>query len=103
MPRPANGASPSSFDFCVTMADVARRLAARLESTVTDQTSLSGRWDYVVAASGTRPGAVRSNGIPDERPGLFTAIEEQLGLKLERQQGFNEVWVITSVHQPTEN
>lgn len=38
-----------------------------------------------------------------ERPSIFTAIQEQLGLKLERTRGLVDVLVIESVDRPTPN
>ena len=41
--------------------------------------------------------------LPSNCPALFTALQEQLGLRLERQQAAVEVLVIDAVHLPTEN
>ena len=96
-PRPSNGERPSFFGFCASMASVAGALGGILQATVTDQTGIIGHWNYVVSHSHAQ------SPRGDTRPELFTAIQDQLGLKLERKRGFNEVWVITSVRQPTEN
>jgi uncharacterized protein (TIGR03435 family) len=41
--------------------------------------------------------------LPSNCPALFTALQEQLGLRLEAQQAPVEVLVIDAVHLPTEN
>jgi uncharacterized protein (TIGR03435 family) len=40
---------------------------------------------------------------PTSCPSLFTAVQEQLGLRLESQQGPVDVLVIDSVQQPADN
>jgi uncharacterized protein (TIGR03435 family) len=40
---------------------------------------------------------------PNAPPELFTAIQEQLGLRLEAQKVPNEVLVIDQVERPSEN
>jgi len=49
------------------------------------------------------PGRIRFGGFPldPDAPNLFTAIQEQLGLKLESTKGPVEVLVIDSVQHPT--
>jgi uncharacterized protein (TIGR03435 family) len=45
-------------------------------------------------------------GVPppaDDGASLFTAVQEQLGLKLEPQRAPAEVLVITSIQRPTED
>jgi uncharacterized protein (TIGR03435 family) len=41
--------------------------------------------------------------LPSDCPALFTAVQEQLGLRLEGQQAPIDVLVIDAVHLPTEN
>jgi uncharacterized protein (TIGR03435 family) len=40
---------------------------------------------------------------PPEKPGLFQAVQEQLGLKLESTQGLVDVLVIDHAEPPTPN
>jgi uncharacterized protein (TIGR03435 family) len=43
-------------------------------------------------------------GVDDsDRPGLFTAIQQQLGLRLEATRGTVDVLVIDHVERPSEN
>ena len=48
------------------------------------------------------PGAA-GNISTDDAPSLFTALQEQLGLKLDAQRGPVEVLVIDSAERPTED
>jgi uncharacterized protein (TIGR03435 family) len=43
------------------------------------------------------------SGADLERPSLFVAMEEQLGLKLERTRAPVDVIVLRTIRQPTEN
>jgi uncharacterized protein (TIGR03435 family) len=97
-PRSSTGARPSLVAVCATIDSLAGSLSRTLQAGVINQTGLSGKWDYAVAH-----GDVQLTPVQDDRPGLLTAVQEQLGLKLERQRGLIEVWVIKSIHPPTEN
>jgi uncharacterized protein (TIGR03435 family) len=82
---------------------------------VVDKTGLTGTYDFTLrwtpdqstpmfrgADGGRQPAG--SSPLPDSSgPSLFTAMEEQLGLKLERQKGPVEVLVIDHVEKPSEN
>ena len=75
-------------------------LARVLDRNVLDRTNLSGRYDVSLrAAQFVRP----SDGMdPDnlDGPTIFTALREQLGLKLERARGPVEFLVIEKVAKP---
>ncbi len=87
----------------ITMPLFAQRLSGPAGRIVVDKTGLTGAFDLVVeftpdpAAPGPPPLAGNNN------PGIFTALEEQLGLKLQPQRGPIEVLVIDRVERPTEN
>ncbi len=76
-------------------------LSRILQTRVIDQTGLTGKWDYVVGYGGLLPASDPLR--RDARPDIFTAMTDQLGLKLERQRGAVSFWVIDSVDKPTEN
>ena len=71
--------------------------------TVIDQTGLTGRYDIDLSYEPERslPGA--SEVDVRDRPSLFTALQEQLGLTLEPRKEPIEVLVIDRVELPTEN
>ena len=75
-----------------------------------DQTNLQGRFDFTLtwtpdesqfAGMGAR--VPPPTGDPAAPPGLFTAIQEQLGLRLESTKAPAEVLVIDRVDKPSEN
>lgn len=75
---------------------------------VVDQTGLTGGYDFdfeyaMDPAPGVAPSALDSATAVAERPGLFTALEEQLGLKLQATRAPINVTVIERVTPPTEN
>jgi uncharacterized protein (TIGR03435 family) len=78
-------------------------LERSLETTVLNETGLTGRWDYAVAHSGLTPSGTTGHDVIDERPTLFVALEEQLGLRLERRRGLVDVVIVESIHHPSEN
>jgi len=69
---------------------------------VLNQTGLSGRYDLSLRWTRDDAAALASSS-PDDTPGIFTAIQEQLGLKLESTKGFVPMLVIDSVEMPSAN
>ena len=49
------------------------------------------------------PAAAPNAITPGDEPALFTALQEQLGLKLNPQRATLDVLVIDSIDRPTEN
>jgi uncharacterized protein (TIGR03435 family) len=94
-----------------TMGDFAGVLqGAVLDRPVIDKTGLAGRWDFTLVWTpdefqfgglGVRvpPPADNAAAPPD----LFTAVQEQLGLKLDSTKAPAEVFVIDKVEKPSEN
>lgn len=101
----------------VSVADLVRTLSMQLGSTVVDKTGLTGTYDYTLDfAPDNMPGPMLrpppdggqgqgGNAPPPEpaAPSLFTALQEQLGLKLQAQKGPVDVIVIDQIQQPSPN
>jgi uncharacterized protein (TIGR03435 family) len=89
---------------CAPMAAVVSTLSSALQSPVDDKTGLTGQWDSDLTFASQRrrnvDPAVRDT---SEAPALLTAVQEQLGLKLESRRGPVEVLVIESAALPAEN
>ena len=91
----------------MTMAMLANLLVGAAQRLVIDRTGLTGNWDlevnYTPDRSQIPPGVEPPVAIDWNGPSLFTALEEQLGLKLRPARAPVEVLVIDSVQQPTPN
>ena len=97
----------------VSMAFLSDILSTPLGRTIADKTGITGEFDIQltytpVAPSVPSPDAVppgRADGAaaPDRDPDIFTALQEQLGLKLNSGRGPVEVLVIDHVERPSEN
>jgi uncharacterized protein (TIGR03435 family) len=92
----------------VEMADSIPYFAAELSKVagrdVIDKTGITGRYDIKLRFT-PDDGPVMLNGQPasDPPPPLFTALVEQLGLKLESAKGPVRVLVIDHIEMPSEN
>jgi uncharacterized protein (TIGR03435 family) len=95
------------------VSTIVRFLSGQLGHHVIDKTGLTGKYDYTLkwdreedernmspeasaGGAGSAPSASDSNG-----PSIFTALQEQLGLKLESQKGPVDVLVIDHAEKPT--
>jgi len=94
-----------------TMADFATMISGTAQRVVIDKTGLTGYYDIALTYTpagdqlpqgAPPPGAPAPPPIDPDGPSFFTAIQEQLGLKLENQRGPVDVVVIESIQQPTE-
>jgi uncharacterized protein (TIGR03435 family) len=80
----------------VSMELLAGYVANRLGRVVVDRTGLSDSYDFTLDWSPDPP--------PDSKaPTLITALQEQLGLRLERQKAPVEVLVIDGIERPSQN
>ena len=83
----------------ITMRRLVEILTEPAGRPVLDQTGLTGSYDLTLDWSANEAAADR-----DAPPSLFTALQEQLGLKLDATKGLVEAIVIDSVERvPTEN
>jgi uncharacterized protein (TIGR03435 family) len=87
------------------MSEIAKLLQPRAGRVVVDKTGLTGTYDIELETEiPSLPGVPEGTfGQPREGLALFTALPEQLGLKLESERGPVEVLVIDSVELPTPN
>jgi uncharacterized protein (TIGR03435 family) len=81
-----------------TMAQLAVTLQSMVGEPVVDQTGLTGAYDLDLSwAPPGNDGALP----PGDAPSIFTAVQEQLGLKLIHHKDQVEVLVIDKVERPT--
>ncbi len=78
-----------------TMGNFADFLARHLDRPVIDRTGVSGKYDIKMDWS--------KEGIDSNLPTLFSALQEQLGLRLESTKGPVEILVVDSVDKQSEN
>ena len=93
------------------LSQLVQFLSQNMGRTVIDKTGLDGLYDYNVSYTpdqvpapppgGAPPGAPPLPAIDPNGPSLSTAIQEQLGLKLDSTRGPVTVFVIDKVSQPT--
>lgn len=99
-----------------TLDDLARGLGGDLDRIVINKAGIEGKYDFELeftpdeTTAGMNslrgPGGVPAIPLPADPTGglsVFTAIQQQLGLKLESAKGPREFFVIDHVEKPTEN
>lgn len=84
----------------VSMADFAFILQMMLSKPVLDQTGLSGRFDFVLKWT---PDNEKAADEAVASSGIFTAMWEEIGLKLEAVKAPAEVLVVDKVERPSAN
>lgn len=95
-----------------SMVDFANLMqGAVLDRPVVDKTGLDAKYDFLLkwtpdetqfTSFGPRPPQPQTNN-PDAPPDLFTAIQQQLGLKFESTKAAVDVLVIDRIEKPSEN
>jgi len=88
----------------ITIAALASQLSRQVHRIVEDKTGLKGKYDLSLQWS---PDEIADTGkdVTGEsaKPSLFTALQEQLGLKLEPAKGPVDTVVVDHVEMPSEN
>jgi uncharacterized protein (TIGR03435 family) len=92
------------------MSQVTAILQNFLDQPVVDQSGLSERYDFTLTFTLDAAQSARLGGLPapaadnpDAAPDVFTAFQQQLGLKLESTKAPVDVMVIDKVEKPSEN
>jgi uncharacterized protein (TIGR03435 family) len=81
------------------MSEFQRYLTGQTQRAVIDRTGLAGAWDFELTFA---PPDVAADPSADRNiPTLFTALQEQLGLKLDSTHGPAEVLIIDRIGRPT--
>jgi uncharacterized protein (TIGR03435 family) len=100
---------PNSFlvGKALGLDELSNYLVHATDRPVIDKTGLTGKFDVVLefAPDGTPPEspAVPVSGASSDIPGVVTALEEQLGLKLVAARGPRDFIVIDHIDRPSEN
>jgi uncharacterized protein (TIGR03435 family) len=92
------------------LSQFANGISGQVQRVVLDRTGLTGNWDFELTYTpdqsqpppgGGPPPGVELPAVDPNGPSLFTAVQEQLGLKLEPARGPVDVLVIDRIEQPT--
>ena len=103
----ANNSGVELMATAINMATLAGSLQLQVDRPIIDKTNLQGLFDIELRFAPTS--AIQSAPQPgaappvEVGPSLFTALQEQLGLKLQAGKGPVEVFVIDHIERPTEN
>jgi uncharacterized protein (TIGR03435 family) len=95
----------------VPLSEVVVALGQQLQRPIVDKTGLTGLYDIklqwtpdpIAGGPSKAPDEEAARRVDPNGVSIFTAIEEQLGLRLESSKGPVEVLVIDSVQKPSEN
>jgi bla regulator protein BlaR1 len=87
------------------MHELVSLLSSQLQKPVADKTGLTGKYDFTLRWATEQLSLVPGTptGDPGNLPSIFTALREQLGLRLDSTRGPLEVLVIDRAEKPPEN
>jgi uncharacterized protein (TIGR03435 family) len=87
----------------VTMDTLAHNLAGSVGRDVFDRTGLTGNYDFTLKYSKATISTADPSASDPDFPDIFTAIQEEIGLKLEPVAGPVDVLVVDHIEKPSEN
>jgi uncharacterized protein (TIGR03435 family) len=85
------------------MHELVSLLSSQLQKPVVDKTGLTGQYDFTLRWDAEQLSLVPGTPTGDKFPSIFTALREQLGLRLDSTKGPLEVLVIDRAEKPSEN
>jgi uncharacterized protein (TIGR03435 family) len=83
------------------MPNFAGLIAGRLGRRVVDNTNLQGAYRVDLTYTPEQPRRADDPPVDPNAPSFFTAVEEQLGLKLESTRGPAPVLIVERIERPT--
>ena len=95
-----NGGDRTMLMTNATVGDLGLMLEVELDRPVVDKTGLKGRYDFQLRYTAD---AMRARPDEEAAPVVFTAVQEQLGLKLEPVKTQADVLVVDKVNMPGAN
>ncbi|MES2393546.1 MAG: TIGR03435 family protein [Acidobacteriota bacterium] len=87
----------------IEVSGLANSLTDRLHRKVIDKTGLTGQFNFKLDWTPDASTAGDHDGPGDREAGIFSAVEEQLGLKLEAAKGPVDTLVVDHVEMPSED
>jgi uncharacterized protein (TIGR03435 family) len=87
----------------ISLQFISAILSGKVGRIVIDKTGLTGIYDFTVTYASDSDTASSAYAPEPSGPSIFTAVEEQLGLKLEPAKGPVPAMVIDSIERPSEN
>jgi uncharacterized protein (TIGR03435 family) len=103
IPKGAGAPNQILFAQATSLADFASTLLPTLDRAVVDKTAIKGMFNFRLEFAFEDPANPRPPAEPSVGTSVFTAVQEQLGLKLESTKGPGEFLIIDHVERPTEN
>jgi len=96
----SNGKSSKITANCMPIASLAKVLTDQIHQPVVDKTALAGNYDLTLQwTPDDRPASTDDNAPPS----IYTAVQEQLGLKLQSAKAPVEVMVVDHAAMPSDN